>query len=60
MAKAQVECFEDLFDFPVSWDWYRHYCLYENREDPGDNLSRVKCNEVTSQNAKRDFEPAAD
>lgn len=25
----------DLIDFPVSWEWYRHYCKYYGDVDPG-------------------------
>jgi hypothetical protein len=27
----------DLIDFPVSWDWWRHYCRYYDSYDPGPN-----------------------
>ncbi len=28
---------QDLYDFPISWDWYRHYSVYESGFDPGPN-----------------------
>ena len=27
----------DLIDFPVSWDWWRHYYQYYDDCDPGPN-----------------------
>jgi len=30
----------DLYDFPMSWDWWRHYSVYNTAVDPGPN--RVK------------------
>lgn len=29
---------EPLADFPISWDFYRHYSLYYTGHDPGPNL----------------------
>jgi hypothetical protein len=28
---------EPLIDFPVSWDWHRHYSIYYSGVDPGPN-----------------------
>jgi hypothetical protein len=25
----------DLYDFPMSWDWWRHYSVYNTSADPG-------------------------
>ncbi|MDD5510054.1 MAG: hypothetical protein PHI12_04510 [Dehalococcoidales bacterium] len=27
----------DLYDFPMSWDWWRHYSVYNTGTDPGPN-----------------------
>jgi len=27
----------DLYDFPMSWDWWRHYSIYHTGVDPGPN-----------------------
>ncbi len=26
---------QDLYDFPMSWDWWRHYSVYNSGIDPG-------------------------
>jgi len=26
---------KDLYDFPMSWDWWRHYSVYHTGVDPG-------------------------
>ena len=30
--------FNELFDFPISWDWHRYYSRIEIAEDPGSNV----------------------
>lgn len=35
-----IECFargwsKPLIDFPVNWDWHRHYCRESRLPDPG-------------------------
>jgi len=27
----------DLYDFPMSWDWWRYYSIYNTGADPGPN-----------------------
>lgn len=29
---------QDMIDFPVSWDFNRHYSLYYGQPDPGPNM----------------------
>lgn len=40
MGYSHIEYFtygwsEPLIDFPVNWDWHRHYCRKYGQPDPG-------------------------
>jgi len=39
---------QDLYDFPMSWTWWRHYSLYNEGVDPGPDQApeRTDLNEL--------------